>query len=201
MTHGHSLHYAVPLCYVCSGRESARAQAGGRLSGRCGCPPPRSRGAPGAYGGAIQAHHRGGTRCPLLEPPRPQGALPVHAIGQSGVTATRSESRGALGHGMAPLRHCGTCSSRLFLHSRRNAAQATDEELLAAHSADHIVAVDGGYDPEAGPAIGDIYYSQGTAHAARVAAGSTVEVRAISQCPRVPSAELMNRIVAPGNMS
>ena len=62
-----------------------RARGGGRLSGRRACPSPRARGAPGAHGGAVQAHHRGGARRPLLEPPRPQGAQPARADGQSGL--------------------------------------------------------------------------------------------------------------------
>lgn len=56
--------------------------------------------------------------------------------------------------------------------------QATDGELLLAHSPDHIAEVEGGFDPEAGPAVGDIYFSAGTAHAARTAAGCTIGVRA-----------------------
>lgn len=54
--------------------------------------------------------------------------------------------------------------------------QATDAELRLAHTAEHIAAVEAGYDPEAEPPIGDIYYSAGTAAAARTAAGSTIAV-------------------------
>lgn len=41
---------------------------------------------------------------------------------------------------------------------------------------EHIASVDGGYNPDAGDAIGDMYHSEGTAAAARTAAGSTIEV-------------------------
>ena len=54
--------------------------------------------------------------------------------------------------------------------------QATDAELRLAHTAEHIAAVEAGYDPEAEPPVGDIYYSAGTAVAARTAAGSTIAV-------------------------
>lgn len=53
--------------------------------------------------------------------------------------------------------------------------QATDEELTAGHTMEHVASVDSGYDPEAGEPIGDMYYSEGTAMAARTAAGSTIE--------------------------
>lgn len=43
---------------------------------------------------------------------------------------------------------------------------------------EHVASVDNGYDPEAGEPIGDMYYSEGTAMAARTAAGSTIEVPA-----------------------
>jgi acetoin utilization deacetylase AcuC-like enzyme len=57
-----------------------------------------------------------------------------------------------------------------------SSTQATDAELRLAHTAEHIAAVEAGYNPEAEPPVGDIYYSAGTATAARTAAGSTIAV-------------------------
>lgn len=58
--------------------------------------------------------------------------------------------------------------------------QAKDAELEAVHSREHVESVDLGFQRHPGPeasSFGDIYYSKGTATAARLAAGCTVAVR------------------------
>ena len=59
--------------------------------------------------------------------------------------------------------------------------QAADLELLRAHSAAHIAAVDSGFDVEVeGVPPTDIFVSDGTPAAARLSAGCVVEVRSAS---------------------